>query len=90
MFKVALQCLLRVSLRLRKGSEVSDIYDQATDHEMRDRELALQNVRAIAGTMPTLTANGKCYNCAEVVGIGATFCDSDCRDDWQLRVNRNR
>jgi hypothetical protein len=69
---------------------MTDIYDQATDREMQDRELALMNVRASAGTLPTLTANGKCYNCDEHVSDGATFCDSDCRDDWQLRFKRNR
>jgi len=69
---------------------VTDIYDQATDREMRDRELALQTVRASAGTMPTLTANGKCHNCDEPVEPPYTFCDCNCRDDWQLRFNRNK
>jgi hypothetical protein len=69
---------------------MTDIYDQATEREMRDRELALQNVRASAGTMPTLTANGKCYNCDDPLADGLTFCDTDCRDDWQLRFNRSR
>lgn len=69
---------------------MTDIYDQATEREIRDRELALANIRASAGTQPKLTANGKCYNCAETVGDGATFCDADCRDDWQLCTSRNR
>ena len=69
---------------------MADIYDQATDHEMRERELALSVVRANADKQPRLTANGLCHNCGEQLSDGIVFCDSFCRDDWQMRVARNK
>ena len=69
---------------------MTDIYDQATDHEMHDREMVLQVIRAQAQTQPRLTANGLCHNCGEVVADSHTFCDHNCRDDWQLRNQRNK
>ena len=69
---------------------MTDIYDQATDIEMRERELALSVVRANADKQPRLTANGLCHNCGEQLGDGVVFCDSFCRDDWQRRAARNK
>lgn len=69
---------------------MTDIYDQATDHEMRERALALSIIRANANSQPQLTANGLCHNCSEPLSDGVVFCDSFCRDDWQKRVARNK
>ena len=33
----------------------------------------------------TLTPVGVCYNCEETIATDRTFCDSDCRDDYEKR-----
>jgi len=68
---------------------MTDIYDKATDIEMRERELSLAIVRAEA-SKPALKPNGHCYNCEEVLSDEVVFCDEHCRDDWQLRLNRKK
>ncbi len=66
---------------------MTDIYDQATDVEMRSREIALQTIRAKA-SKPAMQANGACFNCEEhLADSNALFCDADCRDDFQLRAS---
>ena len=65
---------------------MTDIYDQATDHEKRERALALSIIRANANSQPQLTANDLCRNCSEPLSDGVVFC----RDDWQKRVARNK
>lgn len=69
---------------------MADIYDQATDHEMRERELALSVVRANADKQPRLTANGLCHNCGEPLDDGVVFCDEYCKADWQRRDLRGK
>jgi len=59
---------------------MADIYDQATEKEEQERELALAHVR---NKRPLITPCGKCHNCGEQVE--QLFCDVHCRDDWQLR-----
>lgn len=66
---------------------MTDIYDQATDREMRDRELALSLVRN-QSTALSIKPIGVCHNCGDLVSNALTFCDSNCRDDWQLRQPR--
>lgn len=31
---------------------------------------------------------GRCYNCEESIDNDLLFCDSDCRDDWEMRLKR--
>jgi len=69
---------------------MADIYDQATDREMRDREIALANIRAQSSTKPKLPVVGTCYNCGELISSPKTFCDSDCYDDWKKRCLRHK
>ena len=69
---------------------MTDIYDQATAREEQDRELALQNARAL-NSGPKY--NGECLNCGEPTTSGIRWCSPECRDDWQIREkikgNRN-
>lgn len=66
---------------------MTDIYDQATAREEQERELALAHVRR--HSKPALQHIGVCHNCGESLDAPKTFCDSDCRDDWQRR-HRNK
>jgi hypothetical protein len=59
---------------------MTDIYDQATDKEMRDRELAIKAARA---QNQPIVFTGQCLNCEEVVTKGR-FCDAACREDFEL------
>jgi len=60
---------------------MSDVIDQANERAEQFLQYAL-NSRA---KMPTLPAVGRCYNCEANLPEGHTFCDCDCRDDWQRR-----
>jgi hypothetical protein len=64
-----------------------DIIDQAND--LIDQEMA---ARLSSRKYNTLAPTGECYNCGELVDIPRTFCDADCRDDWdrRRRVEKNR
>lgn len=65
---------------------MTDIYDQATHQEEMMRDIAIAAARSVK---PELLPNGHCFNCeAELLDndvAAGCFCDSDCRDDWQLR-----
>jgi hypothetical protein len=69
---------------------MSDQFDQASDREQLDRDLALK-VR-----LPTLTPCGACHNCGEPLAHGLLFCrpepgiDGSCRDDWEQREAARR
>lgn len=39
---------------------------------------------------PTLIPTGVCYWCASDIPPGHTFCDSDCRDDWDHHRRRRK
>lgn len=65
---------------------MTDIYDQATEREERDRELAIKVAATPVLQMPF---TGYCYNCEELISQHKHFCDADCRDDWQLRQKLN-
>lgn len=58
---------------------MTDIYDQATDKEMRDREIAIKAARA---QNQPIAFTGQCLNCEEVITRGR-FCDSECREDYE-------
>lgn len=59
---------------------MSDIYDQATDKEMRDRDLAIKAARA---QNKPIQFTGHCLSCEEIIDKGR-FCDSACREDYEL------
>jgi hypothetical protein len=58
-----------------------DIIDQAAEMEEWFRSQALDAAQVAADMMPF---TGRCYNCEELLEHGS-FCDTDCRDDYQLR-----
>ena len=33
-------------------------------------------------------ANGRCFNCGSIVPPGHKFCDADCRDDYEKRLDK--
>lgn len=61
-----------------------DVYDQATEIEERDRELAIKAARERAKQTEKFT--GHCLSCNEQITVGK-FCDVDCRDDYELLKN---
>jgi hypothetical protein len=68
---------------------MADIFDQASERETRDRELAIQAVLR-ASSIGLLTPNGRCYNCQEAVGRHQLFCDSDCSAYHEQRQRARR
>lgn len=65
---------------------MTDVSDRATQQEELARDAALSHARNRA---PLLLPVGECHNCEAVLDDPLLFCDSDCRDDWQLR-NRTK
>lgn len=61
-----------------------DIIDLANDRAESDLVRALRT----ATGAPSLTHSGQCYNCGEVVAAPRTFCDNECRDDYDHRMGR--
>lgn len=61
---------------------MTDVFDQATEREEKDRQLAIDAARTRIADLPFV---GAYYNCDAIVPAGHRFCDSDCRDDWQRR-----
>ena len=59
-----------------------DIYDQATEREERDREIAIKLATASAPALPYL---GVCHNCSAPTAPSIRFCDSDCMADYEKR-----
>jgi hypothetical protein len=60
---------------------MGDIIDQA--NERAEQFLAHSLSQAAGGRK--MKPSGQCYNCEEPLPDQQVFCDSDCRDDWQLR-----
>ena len=58
---------------------MSDIYDQATDQEMMDRDLAIKAARAQNQPMKF---TGHCKYCEEHIDRGH-FCNAECREDFE-------
>ena len=54
-------------------------------NEQMELTLAAARLRRI----PTLPFIGKCYNCEEDLKMG-TFCDTDCREDYEKRTRHKR
>lgn len=68
---------------------MADVFDQASDRETLDRELAIQVALQTSGAN-RLHPNGHCYNCDEPVTHGGLFCDRDCSADHELRSRARR
>lgn len=62
---------------------MADIADLAAEREQLDTAYAIAAARRRPQGGPTPC--GHCYNCDAPLPDGMTFCDADCRDDWQLR-----
>ena len=62
---------------------MADIADLAAEREQIDTARAIAAARRRQPMEPI--AFGQCHNCEASVPPGATFCDADCRDDWQAR-----
>lgn len=65
---------------------MADIIDDANATAELQLKVALRNVKNIK----KLVAVGYCYNCNEGVGQGMTFCDPDCRDDYEADLAAKR
>jgi hypothetical protein len=65
---------------------MTDIYDQATDKEMRDRELAIKAARS---QNKAIEFTGRCLSCEEHIDKGR-FCDAACREDFELAEKMKR
>lgn len=64
---------------------MADIIDLANDRADEILEDALRKKKP-EGPKP----NGKCHNCEEPVPVDHKFCDRDCRDDWEVRNDRQQ
>lgn len=59
--------------------------DMASDYLEHAMEVAMNNREASKENRPKPT--GFCLNCTEVVEGDAFYCDVDCRDDHEKRLN---
>lgn len=64
---------------------MSDEIDRANERSEQFLQHSLGNAMKAKPTMPPI---GCCYNCEAPLEGDARFCDSDCRDDFQLRMSR--
>ena len=62
---------------------MSDETDKASEREELEREYGIRAATQAARGL-FLPAVGVCYYCGEETAPGARFCNSDCRDGWQL------
>lgn len=67
--------------------QASDPLDFAGELQQREIEARLEAHRN--RTEKTLVEKGFCYNCSEPLSTG-TFCDTDCRDDYDYIQKRNK
>ena len=65
---------------------MTDEADRACEAEEWFRSQALDNRKVVADAMPF---TGECYNCEAQIEYGS-FCDTDCRDDFQLREKQQK
>lgn len=65
----------------------ADPVDRATIEQERLLEDNLRQARASKALV--LPDTGHCYNCDDTL-VSGRFCDSDCRDDYELRQSRRR
>lgn len=60
---------------LDRAAESSEMYLNAALHKRQKNAKPLRWV-------------GYCHNCHEPMPQGQNFCDTDCRDDWDLRQRK--
>ena len=65
---------------------MADEIDVANDRAQQDLDTALACARRHE---PALAPTGFCYNCNAQLDDETTFCDSDCRDDYEHRLARH-
>ena len=70
-----------------QGGNAVDIYDQATEREERDREIAIKLAATLRPSLPYL---GVCHNCGAPTAPSIRFCDADCLQDYEKRERAKR
>lgn len=60
---------------------MSDIFDQASDREQLERDLAIASARKPSASAQ---ATGHCLWCNAQIEQGKRWCDAECREDWEL------
>ena len=65
---------------------MTDIYDQATEKEERDRDLAIQAARA---KNQPLKITGFCLFCNQQL-VTRRFCDAECREDYETELKMKK
>ena len=66
---------------------MTDVFDQATEREERDREAAIAAQRSRTAVLPDI---GHCYFCGEKHSDGRRFCDADCRDGYEFEKRQRQ
>lgn len=66
---------------------MSDVFDQASEKEDKDREEAIRVARRKAAVLPDI---GACYFCDSPTADGHRFCDAGCRDDYEREQKHKR
>lgn len=59
---------------------MADIFDQASDREIQEREIALSAARK---QKTSILSTGFCLQCGEPMEGDKRWCDTTCRDDWE-------
>ncbi|WP_396190086.1 DUF2116 family Zn-ribbon domain-containing protein [Flavobacterium sp.] len=60
---------------------MADAIDKACEREQMDRDLAIASARKNNGTAK---ATGHCLSCNAALDQGKRWCDTECREDWEL------
>lgn len=60
---------------------MTDIFDQASEREQLERDLAISSARKFT---PSAQATGHCLWCNAELKGGRRWCDAECREDWDL------
>lgn len=66
---------------------MTDIIDRASDREQIDRDRAIDAARS---AQPSARATGHCLWCNAELAQGNRWCDSECREDWELNQESRR
>lgn len=61
---------------------MTDIFDQATEREEKERELSIAAARRSAPVLPYV---GVCHNCEAPTAPSVRFCDKHCLEDYERR-----
>lgn len=69
---------------------MADIFDQASEREQMDRDLAIKHALASI-RFSAIKPNGSCHNCGEPLEYSHNlFCDNDCGTDYERRQRAKR